>query len=306
MSGARIDRRRVANENVQKIAARQHGVITREQLLAAGLTPGMVARSVRALQLRAIHRGVYQIGPLTPPRAPLMAAVLACGAAAAVSHRSGAGLWELPTRKALPAVDVTVWGADHRRPGIHVHRVTTIGPDEVTRRDGIPVTTVARTLLDLAGTTPRRELERVLEEALAKRLTSRAALITLLRRYPRRAGVGRLRAVLDSANPTVTRSEAERQLLELIRRARLPTPETNVVVAGHEVDFFWRNERLVAEVDGFAFHSGASKFEWDRERDAELVAAGVRVVRVTWHQLVNESDALLVRLTLALARTVQA
>jgi hypothetical protein len=105
MSGARIDRRRVADENVHKIAARQHGVITREQLLAAGLSPGMVARSIRALQLRAIHRGVYQIGPLTPRQAPLMAAVLACGAAAAVSHRSGAGLWELPTRKALPAVD---------------------------------------------------------------------------------------------------------------------------------------------------------------------------------------------------------
>jgi very-short-patch-repair endonuclease len=200
---------------------------------------------------------------------------------------------------------VTVWGADHRRPGIRVHRVSAIGPDEVTRRDGIPVTTAARTLLDLAGTTPLRELERALEEALAKRLTSRAGLVTLLRRYPLRAGVGRLRTLLDSAKPAVTRSEGERQLLALIRKARLPEPETNVVVAGHEVDFFWRDERFVAEFDGFTFHAAARKFERDRQRDAELVAAGVRIVRITWHQLVNEPEALLIRLALALTRPMR-
>jgi very-short-patch-repair endonuclease len=235
-----------------------------------------------------------------------MAAVLACGDGAVVSHWSGARLWELPSgREGTAAVDVTVPGADHRRPGIRVHRVATIAPDEVTRRKNIPVTTPARTLVDLAAA-PRRDLERALAEALAKRLTTREELLTLLTRHARRPGVSRLRALLDSAQLAPTRSEAEERFLRLLGKARLPAPEVNVRVAGHEVDCYWRSERFVAEIDGFAFHSTPKKFEKDRRRDAELAAAGVRVIRVTWRQLTKEPEAVLVRLAQALARATPA
>jgi very-short-patch-repair endonuclease len=299
----REDQRSTREGAITAIAACQHGVITRVQLLGAGVSTGMIARRLEAGQLRALHRGVYVMGPLTPPPAALMAAVLACGDAAMVSHYSAGRLWELlAARYAGNAVHVTVAGADHRRPGIRVHRVAAIAADEVTRRDGIPVTTPARTLIDLARM-PWRDLERALAEALAKRLTTRDEMLTLLKRHERRQGASRLRALLESPYLAHTKSEAEERFVRLLEKGRLPAPEVNVRVAGYEVDCYWRSERFVVEIDGFAFHSSPKTFEKDRQRDAELAAAGIRVIRVTWQQLTKQPAAVLVRLAQALART---
>jgi very-short-patch-repair endonuclease len=271
-------------------------------LLAAGLAPPTVDRRVNRRRLRPLHQGVYVVGPVLVPRARELAAALACGPGAAVSHWSAAGLWEMATVRAGP-VEVGIPHGDRRHPGIRIHRVGGYGPDEVTRLDRIPLTTPARTLLDLASVAAGRQLERTVAEALARRLVREPDVLALLERHGPRPGTRRLRAILaPGAVAPLTRSEAEELFLKLVREARLPAPEANVRVAGYEVDCYWRAARLVVEIDGFAFHSSARKFESDRRRDQVLVAAGVRVMRVTWRQLTQEPVAQMVRLAQALHR----
>jgi very-short-patch-repair endonuclease len=137
-------------------------------------------------------------------------------------------------------------------------------------------------------------------DAINRVLTTREEILALLTRDSARAGRSRLRALLDDAQPEWTRSAAEERFLTLLGKGQLPTPKANVTIAGHRVDFFWRAERFVVEIDGYAFHSSPYAFEADRRRDAELAAAGVRVMRVTWRQLMHEPEAVLVRLAQAL------
>ncbi len=252
-----------------------------------------------------MQHGVYLVGPLVHPRAREMAAALACGAGAVVSHRSAAVLWQLwPDREGAP-IDVTV-PLRHRgrRPGLHTHRVRTLPNDEVTKLDAIPITTPARTILDLAAVAPSREVEQAVAQAIRERLNTHAETLGLLERYPRRPGGPLLRALLNSdAAPALTRSEAEDRLLALIRRARLPNPDVNAMLGAHEVDFLWRAQGLVVEVDGFDFHSSRARFESDRRRDADVSALGCRVVRLTWRQITREPEATLVRLAQALTAT---
>ncbi|HEX7117454.1 MAG TPA: DUF559 domain-containing protein [Longimicrobiales bacterium] len=287
-----------------ELAERQHGVVTRAQLLRAGVAARVVDHRVATGRLRPIHRGVYRAGPLVAPRALEMAAVLACGDGAVVSHRSASRLWELlPATGVREPVDVTVRYRERRRPGIRVHRVRALPPDEVTRFEGVPITTPARTLLDLAGVAGVRELERAAARAERRGLVDRAQARALLARYPRRQGTGALAALLDGGTPlALTRSEAEERFLGLVRKGQLRLPEANVVVDGYEVDFLWRTERLIVEVDGFAYHASPQAFERDRRRDAVLGARGFHVLRVTWKQMDREPEAVLVRLAQMLAR----
>jgi very-short-patch-repair endonuclease len=170
--------------------------------------------------------------------------------------------------------------------------------------DGIPVTSPARTLLDLAGTLGGRVVERALARGLREGLVEESEVREMIDRRPRHIGVSVLRSILDrEGGPSFTRSEAESRLLGLIRRAKLSQPEVNVPVQGYEVDFLWPAERLIVEVDGFRYHSSSPAFEKDRHRDGVLAAAGYQVVRVTWRQLTNEPEALLARLAQALVRT---
>jgi very-short-patch-repair endonuclease len=147
-----------------------------------------------------------------------------------------------------------------------------------------------------------RALEQALAEARARRLVTRGALHAALARAPRRHGSAALRTLLScEAEPALTRSEAEERLLALVRKARLPEPECNVRLAGYEVDFLWRDRRLVVEVDGYAFHSSPAAFERDRLRDGELEDAGYRVRRITWRQLTEDAAGVEQRLRRALA-----
>jgi very-short-patch-repair endonuclease len=188
------------------------------------------------------------------------------------------------------------------KPGIVVHRVTRLDPSEARRCHRVPVTTPARTLLDLAATASPSELERAAAEARVRRLVRSRDLLALLARYPRHRGAATLRTLIDSkADPALTRSEAERRFLSLVRAAELPAPEVNVRVGRHEVDFLWQESRLIVEVDGFRFHSSTAAFERDRARDAELMALGFHVLRVTWRQIVTQPEAMLVRLAQAIA-----
>ena len=290
---------------IARVAAAQHGVVTRAQLEAAGLGRGAIAHRVAQRRLHRVHRGVYLVGhPVPPPLAREVAALFSCGDGAVLSHRTAAWLWQVAA--APPAdVDVSVAGRDPgRRTGVAVHRVRRLPPDEVQRQCGLPVTSPARTLLDLAEVVARRELERAVREAEVLGLARHDELVALLERSPGRRGAAPLGALvhLDQGRPT-TRSEAEDRLLALLRRARLPPTDVNVRVGRHEVDLLWRPQRLVVEVDGYAFHGMRAAFERDRLRDAELSAAGYRVLRVTWRQLCNEPEALIARLAQALARS---
>jgi len=167
-----------------------------------------------------------------------------------------------------------------------------VRPDERTTRHGIPLTTVARTIIDLATTLSPHALEQVVAEAHRRNLAKRAELQALLDRYPKRAGTAALRRLLNGDRPPAfLRSEAERRLLALIRRARLPAPETNATLGDFEIDFLWREERLVVEVDGGAFHSALPDRRRDQRKDAALVAAGYTVVRIGWHQITEEPEA---------------
>jgi very-short-patch-repair endonuclease/predicted transcriptional regulator of viral defense system len=289
---------------IDTFAASQLGLVTRSQLLASGVKEAVIDRRVRNGRLRLVFRGVYRVGPLMVSHARELAAVLVCGPHAVLSHRSAAALWQvLPASELRTPIDVILTQGDRgRRPGIRVHRVS-LQQHDVTRVGTVPVTTVSRTLLDLATQLGRRELEQCLAHAERLQLIDCANLLSVVLASAGRPGAPVLRALLqDEVGPALTRSEAEERFLALVRKAQLPAPETNVRVDDYEVDFFWRRERLVVEVDGYAFHSSERRFEGDRLRDGRLTAAGFTVVRVTWRQVAREPEAILVRLAQSLAR----
>ena len=225
-----------------------------------------------------------------------MAAVLVAGRGAALSHRSAAALWGLwPSGRSR--IDVTTSRRIRPSRGIQSHRAT-LPDDEITTRRGIPVTTVPRTLLDLAAALPRHQVEHAINEAQVQRLGDPIPLAALLARYPRRRGVAVARAILDDARigSTITRSELEERFSTFLLHHGLPWPEINANIGfgdgSVECDFVWRAQSLIAELDGHAFHATAADYERDRARDRALSVAGWRVVRITWRQLQDDSARL--------------
>ena len=283
---------------VAAAATRQHGVVSYDQLLAAGIGRRGVERRVVSGRLHRIHRGVYAVGHTADaPLAREAAALLACGEGAVLSHRSAAASWGLVDR-APTMVEVTVVGPDPGvRPGLRVRRARRVEAEDVQVRSGLPTTAPPRTLLDLAAVLDTRALHRAVNEAFVAGLADEDALRAVLTRCRGRRGGPRIRRLLaETCGPTFTRSEAERRLLELLTASGLPAPSTNVKVGRYEVDLLWRAELLVVEVDGYAFHGTRAAFERDRLRDAELQAHGFAVLRVTWRQIVEAPDATVTRI----------
>lgn len=298
------------DRQIADIAAAQHGVVSRTQLLEAGLTRGAVDGRVRRRRLRPLHRGVYLLGSLTgelrAARSREMVAVLACGTGSVVSHGSAASLWEvIPGCDDSEPVHITCVDSQPRRPGIRANRVASLPEAQVSAVAGIPVTAPARTLVDLAGGVSGRTLEQAIARAERSGLVDGVELTTLVRSLGRRPGIGVLREILSRGAPSLTRSVAEARLLALVRKGGLPDPKTNARVGRYEVDFLWAAQGVAVEVDGFAHHSSRRQFESDRRRDADLAGQGIHVMRVTWRHLVDEPHAVLVRIarTLALAET---
>lgn len=286
---------------IASIAGRQHGVVARRQLRAVGLSKHHVQYRIGSGQLVRLHRGVYRVGPVEAARAAEMAAILACGDGSVLSHDTAARLFGLkPGAPSSSPLHVARANGYLRRPGLVIHRLPTLIHRDVTRVEGIPTTTAARTLWDLAASTPARDLERMFAVALDRGLTRRAELRRLMDRHKRAPGSGKLRWLV-AANPSLTRSEAEDRLQGLVRSAGLPEPQTNAKVEGLEVDCYWPAQGLVVEVDGFAYHGSRAAFERDRRRDRRLIAAGMSVIRVTWRQLDQEPLAVVAQLAQALA-----
>lgn len=286
------------------IAASQHGLITRAQMLEIGFGSDVTRRRLRAGRMICLHRGIYGIGGLLPPHAPMMAAVLACGRDAVLSHLSAASLFGLVSEPvAETAIDVTVPACvDRVRPGICVRR-TNLDPDEITSHDGIPVTTPLRTLVDVTPHVDDYTLERAIARAEREQLISTADLTAATTRYRGRPGAARLRTLVARiGGPSLTRSEAEARFLALLRRARLPAPRANARIGDFEVDFLWPDLELAVEVDGFRFHRSRARFESDRRRTARLAALGIQVVPLTWRQIVEDELATAALLGQVLAR----
>jgi very-short-patch-repair endonuclease len=256
----------VTNLALQRLATEQHGILTRSQLLHAGVGSKHVDHWIKTGRLIQMHRGVYALGHMPPsPHARSMAAVLACGPDAALSHRSAAKLWGL-IRYDGP-VEVTA-RTRRRRPGVIVHENKLMDRD-VTTHWGVRTTTAARTLTDLAGTLDPASLTRAVNAARINRHLSLDDLPARFGAQPKRPA----RSAFEDAFP------------KFCARHRLPQPEINAIVAGYEVDAYWPAKKLVVELDGEEFHQG---FEADRLKDADLVEAGLRVVRVTWDRLTLE------------------
>jgi very-short-patch-repair endonuclease len=278
---------RARERAIATLAARQHGVVARRQLVELGLAPRAIQYRLSVGRLHVIHRGVYAVGHRhLDAKGRWLAAVLACGTYAVLSHRSAGRLWRIADA-ASPRVDVTSPGErGAASPKIRHHRVRYLAPEDTTRRDGIPVTSVARTLFDLAEVMDRNALEAAFETAERRELLDmRAVLLTCQRNPGRRAHKG-LRSLLpDLTSPEPTRSELERLFHHLCSVTDLAAPQVNVLVKGYEVDALWPEARLVVEVDGWEFHKTRAAFERDRARDAALLVAGYRVVRVTYRQL---------------------
>jgi very-short-patch-repair endonuclease len=274
---------------IARLAERQHGVVALPQLVRLGLSQRAVSHRTAAGRLHRIHRGVYAVGhPVLPRYGRWMAAVLAAGPGAALSHASAAALWEIrPTAATRIDVSVPLAGGRAKRPGLRIHRATALRSDETRRHHGIRVTTPARTLVDLASSLPRRALERALDQAEILELFDLRQLDNVIDAHPGQRGAGALAAALGDhhAGTTVTRSALEEAFLALCAAHALERPQTNVRVCGLEVDFLFAAQRLVVEVDGYRFHRTRRAFERDRERDAILARAGYRTLRFTYRQV---------------------
>lgn len=286
-----------AGQKLALLATEQHGVAARAQLLALGFTRNEIQKRIDEARLHRIHRGVYAVGhrKLTL-KGIWMAAVLAVGADALLSHRAGLALWDL-RRSESGVIDVTVPGSSGKPgpAGVRVHTTRALRRDDAACIDGIAVTSVAWTVVDYAGIANQREVRLVLEALDRRRIYIGRELDELLKRTPNRKGAKTLRTAIAEINGPAPwlQSALEETFRELIRGSDLPGYEANVLVEGELVDALWRQERVIVELDGFAFHKSRAQFEADRRRDAKLQVAGYRVLRITQQRLQHEPEAVL-------------
>lgn len=290
---------------IMELARDQHGVVTRSQLLELGMGPRAISRRAESGHWERLFRGSYLVGPIAPPRAREMAAVLACGPTAVISHRSGVGLWSVfPDPAASDPVDITILGRRSELRGIRARGATALADDETTHIDGIPVTSIGRTLVDFAAVASTAELERAVARAERESLITPPALDALLTRYRRRPGIPALRAVLKrSGGPALIVSEAEGVFLrDVVRKGHLPAPLTNARVDRYSLDFYWKEHGIAVEIDGFRWHGNRPRFNGDRRRITRLAARGIQVIPITWSQIVDEPTATAVHIGQALLR----
>jgi very-short-patch-repair endonuclease len=261
-------------------------VVSRAQLHELGSGRGAIERRLLAARLHPVHRAVYAVGHRAlRVEGRRLAAVLACGESAVLSHRSAAAHWGLLDTAAAD-VDVTAPATRHGQRGIRLHRARFLDARDTTTHEGIPVTTVARTLLDLAATVREDRLERAFAQALFLQLYDHRAIEALLARANGHRGTAAL-GQATAREPKVTRSDWEVRMLGLVRQAGLAEPLVNhaLTAPDHgpcELDFFWPAHGLVVETDSWSAHGHRAAFEHDRARDAALQAIGLTVVRFTW------------------------
>lgn len=289
------------DEAIAQIAARCGGNISLAQLRTLGLSRGAIAHRVATGYLRRRFRGVFAVGhEAEPPHAWEWAAVLYGGRGAAISHESAIRTMELLPAMPRTVIHVSLPSRSTRtQDGIRLHRTPSLRRPDLGRWDGLPITTAARALLDFAPTAVPRDLERAVAEAFVQELVNRRKLEAVLGRYPTHPGVPYLKAIL-TGDPKLTHRGIEERLLASVRRARFPEPEVNVRLHGWEVDFLWREKRLVVETDSARFHGVPAAVERDRRKDADLRARGYTVLRYSWSQVTRETELVIAEIARAL------
>ncbi len=286
-----------------ELAGRQHGVVSIRQLLGPlGYSASAVTRSAAAGRLHRLHRGVYAVGHANLSfQGHYLAAVLACAPHALLSHVSAAWLWGL-LRQRPGVIHITAPTRRRVKPPLSVHHARLVDEDR-SLLDGIPVTSLARTLLDLAAMLPARRLRRAIERSEELHLFDLGSVDSLLARAGRHPGTGRLRRALALYRPPpFTRSGLERRFLELVEKAGLPYPSTGFNELGYELDVYWQAERFAVELDIYETHGSREAFESDRLRQENLKLAGIEMIRVTGPRLDRESDEVIERVALLLKR----
>jgi very-short-patch-repair endonuclease len=283
----------------------------REQLIAAGLTASQIKVRIERRQIRTVHCGVYTVNYGNEPKMfRETAALLACGGQVALSHASALQAWGVLAAGVGEPVDITVFrGGSRNQLGIRVHRSRTLTRAQVRTVAGLPVTVPERALLDSAPLLAPRQLERALDEALARRLTSFTKVKEMAASHRGHPGYGRLAALVETRRfSTATESEAEERFLALMREAGLPTPQTQVEMHGFRVDVYWPQARLAVEIDGLQWHNRTKKsFERDRRKQQVLQDHEIEVARTTWEQITEERLQLVAHISRRLAqRTIVA
>jgi hypothetical protein len=290
---------------VSELAERQWGVVARRQLAALGISRHTADHWLRAGRLHRVHQGVYALGHTAlRPEGHRLAAVLACGPGAVLSHRTAAAHRGL-LRTDQTRIDVTAPRGRHGAPGIRLHRSRSLDAQDTTCHEGIPITTVSRTLLDVAAMARDGELERAVAQAERLRMYDHREIQAVLERANGHRGAGLLRRA-TSRTPKWTRNEWEAEFLALIREANLPEPETNEAfhVEDHgrcEPDYHWPEHGVIVELDGFETHGTRAAFRADRAKDAALTASGRRVLRFTR----DDEPTLAIKRVSALVRVTQ-
>jgi very-short-patch-repair endonuclease len=271
------------------IAHRQHGVVTRAQLLDIGFSSEAIEHRIAKGRLHRLWRGVYVVGrPEASQEGWWMAAVLSCGSKALLSHRSAAALWRLTDRTKRKGIDVVVpTGIYRKRPGIRLHRRKDLHAGQGRTVTGIPVTDPVSTIVDLASAAPDWEVERAINSADRLGLVDPEALRTEIKSLPRRRGIARLRRLLGG--DPLTDSGLERRFRAIVRRAGLSMPETQVRVNGYRVDFFWPRLGLVVETDGWVYHRTPGEQALDRRRDQKHTVSGLTTLRFSEDQIRHEA-----------------
>ncbi|HEV7770590.1 MAG TPA: type IV toxin-antitoxin system AbiEi family antitoxin domain-containing protein [Solirubrobacterales bacterium] len=272
-----------------RLAAQQHWVITRGQLMALGFGRRAIQRRVARGRLHPVMRGVYAVGrPGLTQQGKWMAATLSCGPEALLSHSSAAALWGFGSELGQQ-VEVSICAAaDRRRPGVHAYRRPGIDARDRCEHCGIPVTSPVRTLIDLAAILSPMALERAVNEADKRELTDPEELRAALARYPNERGVARLRTLLDRRTFRLSDSDLEILFRPIARRAGLPQPQTKQIVNGFEVDFFWPELGLVVETDGLRYHRTPSQQNRALLRDQTHTVAGLTHLRFSHSQIKYE------------------
>jgi hypothetical protein len=285
-----------------ELAKQQYGVISTRQLEEIGYSRGVVSRAARRGQLHRLHQGVYAVGHRhLNDHGRHLAAVLACEPGAMLSHRSAGWLWGLLAGPS-GTIHVTAPTRRHTRPPLRLH-FATLAEDDLAICDGIPVTAMARTMLDLAASLSRPRFDRVLERSEERGLFDLGEVDSVLGRVRGHAGAGRMRrAIALYRPPAFTRSQLERRFLELVRDAGLPIPAMNYNLAGYELDAYWEAERFVVELDVYETHGTRAAFERDRLRQEDLKLMGIELIRVTGPRLDREPKVVVDRLATLLAR----
>ena len=279
-------KQQLTGKSIWALAREQHGVVSRTQLIEAGRHPQAIKHRVAKGRLHPVHVGVYAVGrPELTREGRFMAAVLACGPTAALSHESAAQLWAIRPVPAGAIEVSTTNGPQRRRPGIVAHRRSALSARDVTTRSGIRVTTPVCTLVDLAARLSPAQLDRAVNEADRLDLATADELRAAVGRGPPRPGKTALRQLLDPQTFRYTRSDLERDFIPIARKAGLPVPLTCQTVNGFEVDFYWPDIGLVIEADGWRHHRTPSQQRRDRIRDQAHTAAGLTALRFTHGQI---------------------